>query len=55
MRILKTLLFINALVFTFLSHAQNNAIFKGGVSDGWDNKNHQQNSSNIFKGGISDG
>lgn len=35
--------------------AQNNAIFIGGNSDGWESKNYQQNSNNIFKGGNADG
>lgn len=46
------------IIFTVLSSflmAQNNAIFKGGNSDGWDAKNYQQISSNIFKGGNADG
>lgn len=46
------------IIFTALSScimAQNNAIFKGGNSDGWDLKNYQQTSSSIFKGGHADG
>lgn len=37
------------------SFAQNPAIFKGGVADGWVSRNFAQGGSNIFKGGTADG
>jgi len=43
------------LIFSTLTMAQNNAIFKGGNGDGWSSVNHVQVSNNIFKGGNSDG
>jgi hypothetical protein len=36
-------------------NAQNNAIFKGGNADGWENKNFFQNNSTVFLGGNADG
>lgn len=35
--------------------AQNNAIFNGGIADGWDRNAYQQAANNIYTGGSGDG
>ena len=52
----RTLCVLLCMVLLYVSvSAQNNAIFKGGIADGWVSKNMLQTSSNIYKGGTADG
>lgn len=51
----KWFLTLSTVAICTYSFAQNNAIFKGGVADGWVSKNLVQTSSNIDKGGSADG
>lgn len=50
-KFLTLLLVMNA----YLSNAQNNPIFGGGTSDGWDKRAFAQAANNIYTGGTGDG
>ncbi|RYF86753.1 MAG: T9SS type A sorting domain-containing protein [Chitinophagaceae bacterium] len=52
---MKKFLLFGLLVGTLSAQAQNNPIFNGGGSDGWDKKAYQQAANAIYVGGSSDG
>ena len=55
MKRMKMFFIILGAIPSTCSFAQNNAIFKGGVADGWMSKNYIQTSTSIYKGGNADG
>ncbi|RYE21136.1 MAG: T9SS type A sorting domain-containing protein [Sphingobacteriales bacterium] len=52
---MKKVLVVGMVWATLTTQAQNNPIFNGGASDGWDKTSHQQAANNIFTGGNADG